>query len=70
MGTKPPGQWPTDTEPSWTDETLPLEVRRGLLDCALDRLKAQKGLGSGQPGNQDRPDHPGESGSEPSGHND
>lgn len=69
MGTKHPGVWPTDDEPSWTDEALPLEVRRDLLDKALHRLKAQKGTAHGHPANQDRPDHPGESGSESSGHN-
>jgi hypothetical protein len=70
MGTKEQGGWPIDTEPSWTDDSLPLDLRRKLLDRALDRIKAQKGLAHGHPGNQDRPDHPGESGSESSGHND
>lgn len=69
MGTNKPGEWPTNTEPTWTDESLPLAVRHGLLDRVLDRLKAQKGLGPSHPGNQDRPEHPGESGSESSGHN-
>ena len=70
MGTKQTGEWPTDTEPSWTDETLPLDVRRGLLDRALDQIKASKGPAYGHPGNQDNPDHPGESGSGSPDHND
>ncbi len=70
MGTKQPGAWPIDTEPSWTDETLPLDLRRKLLDRALDQIKATRVQGSGHPGNQDQPDHPGESGSEASGHHD
>jgi hypothetical protein len=70
MGTKHSGAWPTDNEPSWTDETLPLEERRKLLDHALDRIKAHKGLPAGHPGNQNSPYHPGESGSESSGRND
>lgn len=69
MGTNQPGQWPLDTEPSWTDESLPLDLRRRLLDRALDRIKATRAQGP-HPGNQDRPDHPGESGSEASGHSD
>jgi hypothetical protein len=60
--------WPTDSEPSWTDDTLPLELRRKLLDTALDRIKSQRAGQPGHPGNQDTPDHPGESGSESSGH--
>ena len=64
MGTDKQGRWPTDTEPSWTDETLPLDVRRGLLDRALDRIKANKVAPKGHPGNQDiSRDHPGEDGS-------
>lgn len=69
MGTKHSGVWPTDNVPSWTDESLPLELRRKLLDKALDRIKAHKGLHRSHPGNQDSPDHPGESGSESSGRN-
>jgi hypothetical protein len=70
MGTTQKGLWPTDTEPSWTDESLPLDMRRKLLDRALDQIKASKGLAHGHPGNQDQPDHPGESGSESSDHSD
>lgn len=70
MGKKEPGAWPIDTEPSWTDETLPLELRRTLLDRALDRIKTNRAQGLGHPGSQDRPEHPGESGSEASGHQD
>lgn len=68
MGTKHSGVWPADSEPCWTDETLPLGVRRNLLDKALDRIKAERGARHSHPGNQDRPGHPGESGSEFSGH--
>ena len=70
MGMKKQGVWPANTEPSWTDESLPLELRRGLLDRALDRIKAGKGLVQGHPGNQGQPDHPGRSGSEAPGHHD
>ncbi|MDB5946291.1 MAG: hypothetical protein JWQ33_1317 [Ramlibacter sp.] len=69
MGTKNTGTWPADNEASWMDETLPLELRRELLDHALDRIKAGK-RGGGHPSNQDQPDHPGESGSESRGHGD
>ncbi|MFC5499617.1 hypothetical protein ACFPOE_18885 [Caenimonas terrae] len=70
MGTIKQGGWPVDTEPSWTDDTLPLDVRRKLLDRALDTIKAQKRVAHGHPGNQGQPDHPGESGSESADHND
>lgn len=71
METKKPGAWPTKTEPSWTDESLPLDLRRGLLDRALDQIKASKGLAPhGHPASQDSPDHPGDSGAESSNHND
>ncbi len=70
MGTYKPGSWPIQTEPSWTDESLPLDLRRRLLDRALDQIKASKGLGPGHPGNQEKTDHPGESGSESCGHSD
>ena len=71
MGTKLSGVWPADNEPSWTDETLPLDVRHGLLDRALDRIKADKRPGPGHPASQhpasqDEPDHPGEPGPESS----
>ena len=70
MATKNQGAWPIDTDPSWTDENLPLDVRRGLLDRALDQIKHRKGLRQAHPGNQNWPDHPGESGSESPDHND
>jgi hypothetical protein len=67
MGTKNSGEWPTDNEASWTDDTLPLELRRKLLDTVLERIRSGKGARHSHPGNQDTPDHPGESGSESSG---
>jgi hypothetical protein len=70
MGTNKQGNWPTNTEPSWTDDALPMDLRRRLLDRALDEIKAQKGLVHGHPGNQGGADHPGESGSESPDHND
>jgi hypothetical protein len=70
MGTKHSGVWPPQTEPIWTDETLPLDLRRKLLDSALERIRAHKNGVHSHPGNQDRPEHPGESGSESPGHSD
>lgn len=60
--------WPIESEPSWTDEALPLELRQRLLDRAFEQIKERRGLAVGHRGIQDPPDHPGESGSESSGH--
>ena len=70
MRTNKQGDWRADTDACWTDESLPMDVRRGLLDRELERIKASKGLAHAHPASHGQPDHPGQSGSESSGHND
>jgi hypothetical protein len=47
-------------ELSWTNEALPLEVRRALLDKALEDLRLARAAGSTRGGAKlDRPGHTG-----------
>lgn len=47
---------------SWTNEELPLEVRRALLDKALEEFRTAKAAGSGRRVKAGTPDRPGQAG--------
>jgi hypothetical protein len=47
---------------SWTNEELPLDVRRELLDKALEDFRAAKAAGSGRRLKAATPDRPGQAG--------
>jgi hypothetical protein len=47
---------------SWTNEELPLEVRRALLDKALEEFRTARAAGSGRRVKAGTPDRPGQSG--------
>jgi len=49
---------------SWTNEALPLEVRRALLDKALEDLRLARAAGSTRAGTSPKLDRPGHSGSD------
>ena len=49
---------------SWTNEALPLEVRRALLDKALDDLRLARAAGSTRTGASPKLDRPGHSGAD------
>jgi hypothetical protein len=49
---------------SWTNEELPLEVRRALLDKALQDLKAAKAVGNARETLPAAVDRPGKTGPE------
>jgi cation transport regulator ChaB len=49
---------------SWTNEELPLEVRRALLDKALEDFKAAKALGNARAKVRPASDRAGKTGSE------
>jgi hypothetical protein len=49
---------------SWTNEALPLEIRRALLDQALEELRKARAAGGPRPGVVASLDRPGQSGSE------
>jgi len=49
---------------SWTNEELPLEVRRALLDKALEDFKAAKAGGTTRAKAPAAPEHAGKTGSE------
>jgi hypothetical protein len=51
-------------ELSWTNEALPLEVRRALLDKALDELRLARAAGSTRTGATPKLERPGHSGSD------
>jgi hypothetical protein len=51
-----------DGELSWTNETLPLELRRALLDKALDDLRRARASGAQRQGAFPTPDRAGQSG--------
>ena len=48
---------------SWTNEALPLELRRALLDKALDDLRRARASGSHRPSLVPTPERAGQSGS-------
>lgn len=48
---------------SWTNEALPLEVRRALLDKALEDLRIARAAGSTRAGAAPKLERPGRSGS-------
>lgn len=54
---------PGDHDASWTNETLPLGIRRELLDRELQKLMARKRQGTASAGSQ-----PGHSAESASGH--
>ena len=51
---------------SWTNEELPLEVRRALLDKALEEFRTAKAAGSGGRATAGKPDRPGQAGADSS----
>ena len=53
-----------DGDLSWTNEALPLEVRRALLDKALADFKASKAAGKTRSELAATPDRAGQSGSD------
>jgi hypothetical protein len=47
---------------SWTNEELPLELRRALLDKALEDFRSARATGSGGRAKAGTPDRPGQAG--------
>jgi len=51
-----------DGDLSWTNETLPLELRRALLDKALDDLRRARASGTQRQGTVPKPERAGRTG--------
>lgn len=51
-----------ESDLSWTNELLPIEVRRALLDKALEDLRLARAAASGRQRSAKTPDRPGQSG--------
>lgn len=64
MGGFGTGSGRNDGDLSWTNEALPLEVRRALLDKALEDFRTAKAAGSTRAGVAAMPDRPGQAGSD------
>lgn len=51
-----------DGDLSWTNETLPLELRRALLDKALEDLRRARASGTQRQGVASKPERAGQTG--------